>query len=64
MQNTSFDKEEILASQKSFMSSMNIPINEEYDDLHTFLYFILDSKTSLEYLYRLPVLRSSEGLQL
>ena len=46
------------------MSSMNIQINEEYDDLHTFLYFILDNKTSLEYLYRLPVLRSSEGLQL
>ena len=37
--NTSFDKEEILESHKLFMSSMNIPINEEYDDLHT-LYWI------------------------
>ena len=47
----------MLASHKSFMLSMNIPINEEYDDLHTFLYFILDNKTSPECLYRLPVLR-------
>ena len=37
--NTSFDKEEILESHKLFMSLMNIPINEEYDDLHT-LYWI------------------------
>jgi hypothetical protein len=27
--NTSFDKEDILANHKSFMSSLNIPINEE-----------------------------------
>jgi hypothetical protein len=27
--NTNFDKEDILANHKSFMSSLNIPINEE-----------------------------------
>ena len=35
--NTSCDKEEILANHKSFVSSMNIQINEEYDDLPTLL---------------------------
>ena len=37
---TSFKKEDILANDKLFMSSMNILINEEYDDLPT-LYYIL-----------------------
>jgi len=37
---TSFEKEEVLVNHKSFMSSMNILINEEYNDLHT-LYYIL-----------------------
>jgi hypothetical protein len=31
--NTNFDKEDILANHKSFMSSLNIPINEEYCEL-------------------------------
>ena len=33
--NTSFEKEEILAIHKSFMSSMISSIYEEYDDLST-----------------------------
>jgi hypothetical protein len=37
--NTNFDKEVILANQKSFMSSLNIPINEENCELST-LYWI------------------------
>jgi hypothetical protein len=32
-------KNSFLANQMAFMSSMNIPINEEYDDLST-LYWI------------------------
>jgi hypothetical protein len=36
--NTNFDKEDILANHKSFMSSMNIPINEEM----MFTYFKLN----------------------
>jgi hypothetical protein len=31
--NTNFDKEDILANHKSFMSSLNIPINEKYCEL-------------------------------
>jgi hypothetical protein len=31
--NTNFDKEDILANHKSFMSYLNIPINEENCDL-------------------------------
>ena len=43
--NTSFDKEEIWANHKLFMSSMDFPINEENDDLPA-LYWIpkLDRK--------------------
>ena len=37
--NTNFDKEDILANHKSFMSSLNIPINEENCELST-LYWI------------------------
>ena len=37
--NTNFDKENILANHKSFMSSLNIPINEENCELST-LYWI------------------------
>ena len=37
--NTYFDKEDILANHKSFMSSLNIPINEEKCELST-LYWI------------------------
>ena len=37
--NASFDKATILANYKSLMPSMNIPIDEEYDDLST-LYWI------------------------
>ena len=37
--NTSFDKEDILANHKSFMSLLNIPINEENCKLST-LYWI------------------------
>jgi len=33
--NTSFDKNETLTNHMSFMSSMNNPINEEYDDSPT-----------------------------
>ena len=33
--NTNFDNEDILANLKSFMSSLNIPINEEYCELST-----------------------------
>ena len=33
--NTNFDKEDILANHKSFMSSLNIPINEENCELST-----------------------------
>ena len=33
--NTNFDKENILANYKSFMSSLNIPINEENYELST-----------------------------
>ena len=36
---TSFDNEENLTHHKLFMSSMNIPINDDYDDLFT-LYWI------------------------
>jgi hypothetical protein len=36
---TSFDNEENLANHKLFMSSMNIQINDDYDDLFT-LYWI------------------------
>jgi hypothetical protein len=32
---TNFDKEDILANHKSFMSSLNIPINEENYELST-----------------------------
>jgi hypothetical protein len=32
---TNFDKEDILANHKSFMSSLNIPINEENCELST-----------------------------
>jgi hypothetical protein len=31
--NTNFDQEDILANHKSFMSSLNIPINEENCEL-------------------------------
>jgi hypothetical protein len=34
--NTNFDKEDILANHKSFVSSLNIPINEENCELSTF----------------------------
>jgi hypothetical protein len=37
--NTNFDKDDILANHKSFMSSLNIPINEENCELST-LYWI------------------------
>ena len=37
--NTNFDKEDILANHKSFMSSLNIPINDENCELST-LYWI------------------------
>ena len=37
--NTNFDKEDILANHKSFLSSLNIPINEENCELST-LYWI------------------------
>ena len=37
--NTNFDKEDIMANHKSFMSSLNIPINEENCELST-LYWI------------------------
>jgi hypothetical protein len=37
--NTNFDKEDILANHKSFMSYLNIPINEENCDLSS-LYWI------------------------
>ena len=33
--NTNFDKEDIFANHKSFMSSLNIPINEENYELST-----------------------------
>jgi lipopolysaccharide export LptBFGC system permease protein LptF len=33
--NTNFDKEDILTNHKSFMSSLNIPINEENCELST-----------------------------
>jgi hypothetical protein len=33
--NTNFDNEDILANHKTFMSSLNIPINEEYCELFT-----------------------------
>ena len=33
--NTNLDKEDILANHKSFMSSLNIPINEENYELST-----------------------------
>jgi hypothetical protein len=36
---TNFDKEDILANHKSVMSSLNIPINEEYCELST-LYWL------------------------
>jgi hypothetical protein len=36
---TNFDKEDIMANHKSFMSSLNIPINEENCELST-LYWI------------------------
>jgi hypothetical protein len=39
LMNTDFDKGDILTNQKSFMSSMNIPINEENCELST-LYWI------------------------
>jgi hypothetical protein len=29
--NTNFDQEDILANHKSFMSSLNIPINDDFD---------------------------------
>jgi len=32
---TSFDKDQLVANHKSFMTSMNIPVNEKYDDLPT-----------------------------
>ena len=34
--NTNLDKEDILANHKSFVSSLNIPINEENCELSTF----------------------------
>ena len=37
--NTNLDKEDILANHKSFMSSLNIPINEDNCELST-LYWI------------------------
>ena len=37
--NTNFDKKDILANHKSFMSALNIPINEENCELST-LYWI------------------------
>jgi hypothetical protein len=37
--NTNFDKEDILTNHKSFMSTLNIPINEENCELST-LYWI------------------------
>ena len=37
--NTRPDKAEMSGSYKSFMSSMNIPINDEYDDVPT-IYWI------------------------
>jgi hypothetical protein len=37
--NTNFDKEDLLANHKSFMSSLNIPINDENCELST-LYWI------------------------
>ena len=40
--NTNFDKEDILANHKSFMSSLNSPINEENCELST-LYWIPES---------------------
>jgi hypothetical protein len=33
--NTKFDKEDILANHESFMSSLNIPINDENCELST-----------------------------
>ena len=47
--NTNLDKEDILANHKSFMSSLNIPINDENCE---FIYFILDIKISEESVFK------------
>ena len=48
--NTNFDKEDILANHKSFMSSLNIPINEEYCELSTLCWIPIFQKN--QYLNR------------
>ena len=45
---TNFDKEDILTNHKSFMSSLNIPINEENCELST--------------LYRTPISQKNQYL--
>ena len=46
---TNFDKEDILANHKSFMSWLSIPINEEKLRI---IYFILDTKISEESIFK------------
>ena len=50
--NTNFDKEDIFANHKSFMSSLNIPINDENCELSTLYWNRISKFQKNQYLNR------------